>query len=123
MLKGNKDVISAYMKANSNGDIFVIPIAAYYEIKRGLFAIGATVQMQAFSQLCNTFDVVEMTLEVWEKAAEIWAKCRKSGMVLGKDDGDIFIAAQCMVNNYTLVTHNISDFERIDGLKFISWAN
>ena len=42
-------------------------------------------------------------------------------MPIGKDDGDIFIAAQCIVNDYTLVTDNTGDFERINGLKTVNW--
>lgn len=36
-------------------------------------------------------------------------------------DSDILIAAYCIVNDYTLVTDNTSDFERIEGLKFVNW--
>ena len=27
----------------------------------------------------------------------------------------------CLFNNYTLVTRNIRDFDRIDSLKFVNW--
>jgi len=122
MLKRNEHIINSYRHANNEGHIFVIPVVAYYEIRRGLLAVDATVQMQAFMKLCNTFDVVEMSVSSWEKAAEIWAILRKNGTPIGKDDGDIFIAAQCIVGGFTLVTDNIGDFERIDELNFISWS-
>lgn len=36
-------------------------------------------------------------------------------------DADILIASYCIVNDYTLVTRNAKDFERVDGLKFVNW--
>ena len=122
MLKQNAGIINSYRSANDLGHTFVIPVVAYYEIRRGFLAVNATVQMQAYEDLCDVFEVVEMSLEAWEKAAQIWSALRKSGSPLGKDDGDIFIAAQCIVNGYTLVTDNISDFTRVDGLRYISWS-
>jgi len=121
MLKRNKEILDAYMNANAKGHVFVIPIAVYYEIRRGLLAVNATVQMQAFTKLCSAFDVVEMDINAWEKASQIWASLRTEGTPLGKDDGDIFIAAQCITSAYTLVTDNVGDFSRIEGLSYISW--
>jgi len=103
MLKGNIGILNEYINANNAGVVFVIPIAAYYEIRRGLLAVNATTQMREFEELCEAIDVVEMCVDSWERAALIWASLRKSGNTLGKDDGDIFIAAQCMVNGFTLV--------------------
>jgi predicted nucleic acid-binding protein len=71
ILRGNAGIIRSYQKANDAGQIFIIPAIVYYEIRRGLLAVGAT--------------------------------------------------AQCIVNGYTLVTDNASDFERVDGLHFIEW--
>jgi tRNA(fMet)-specific endonuclease VapC len=122
MLKQNTGIIDAYRNANDKGHTFIIPAAVYYEIRRGLLAVDATVQMRVFKALCASVGVEEMSMDVWEKAAQIWSALRKRGTPLGKDDGDIFIAAQCIVNNYTLVTDNASDFSRIDGLNFIAWT-
>ena len=36
MLKGDVQVNNSYRKANDNGHVFVIPAAAYYEIRRGM---------------------------------------------------------------------------------------
>ena len=122
MLKGNEGIFDSYRKASAKGHVFIIPAVVYYEIRRGLLAVDATVQMQAFEKMCNTFEVEEMTIDAWEKASQIWTALRKKGTPLGRDDGDIFIAAQCIVNDYTLVTDNTGDFVRIDGLKFINWS-
>ncbi|MDR1664356.1 MAG: PIN domain-containing protein [Clostridiales bacterium] len=121
LLKGDKDVNASYRKANDSGHVFIIPVVAYYEIKRGLLAVNAYRQMNLFDKLCNLFFVEEMSIAVWDKAAQIHVELKRRGTPLGRDDGDIFIAAHCLTNNYTLVTNNKSDFERIDGLRFIDW--
>ena len=121
MVKGDEVVCNAFRSANSEQNIFVIPIPAYYEIRRGLLAVNALTQMKAFDKLCESFDIKEMNLESWEMAANIWANLRRRGSPVGKDDGDIFIAATCIVNDYTLVTDNTCDFIRIEGLKFVNW--
>jgi tRNA(fMet)-specific endonuclease VapC len=61
----------------------------------------------------------EVTDEVWLQAASLWADLRKAGKSIG--DADTIIAAQCLVNGYTLITHNTSDFQRVSGLKLMDW--
>ena len=52
-------------------------------------------------------------------AAQIKANLEERGMPIS--DTDILIAAYCIVNNYTLVTDNTSDFERIEELNLVNW--
>ena len=59
-----------------------------------------------------------MTTEIWEKAVEIWVKLKAKGRLIG--DGDIFIAAFCIVNDYTLITNNIKHYENIKDLQIIN---
>jgi len=123
MLRHNAEIINSYRNAENKGHTFIIPAAVYYEIRRGLLSANATTLMRAFENLCANVYVEEMNMEAWEKAAQIWSTLRKRGTPLGKDDGDIFIAAQCIVNGYTLVTDNASDFSRIEELNFIARDN
>jgi predicted nucleic acid-binding protein len=54
-------------------------------------------------------------------SARLKAELVEKGIPIGNKDADIFIAAYCIINGYTLVTDNINDFNRIDKLKFINW--
>ena len=47
MLKGDVRVNDTLRQENDKGHIFIIPVAVYYEIRRGLLAVNATAQMQA----------------------------------------------------------------------------
>jgi len=62
-----------------------------------------------------------MPVEVWDKAADIYISLKQKGQLIR--DADILIAAYCLVNNYTLVTRNENDFNRINGLDYVDWYN
>lgn len=48
------------------------------------------------------------------------ARLRKKGNQL--DDFDLLIGATAVSNNLILVTKNVSDFERIGGIKISDWT-
>ena len=62
---------------------------------------------------------MEVDTAIWKRAASIWATLRKMGKTVG--DADIIIAACCMENGYTLVTHNTKHFIDISGLLMDDW--
>jgi tRNA(fMet)-specific endonuclease VapC len=49
------------------------------------------------------------------------ARLRKRGIPL--DDFDLLIGATAISNNLILVTRNISDFDRLEGIKIQNWVN
>lgn len=59
-----------------------------------------------------------------EAAAQIYGRIRatleKKGTPVGSMD--MLIAAVALARNCTLITHNLREFERIDGLRCESWA-
>jgi tRNA(fMet)-specific endonuclease VapC len=54
-----------------------------------------------------------------EKYAYIRADLARRGQLIGPND--LMIAAICIANDVTLVTHNTAEFGRIDGLKLEDW--
>lgn len=48
-------------------------------------------------------------------------KLRKKGLLL--DEFDLLIGATAIKHNLTLVTKNISDFERLDKIQIVDWTN
>jgi tRNA(fMet)-specific endonuclease VapC len=105
------------------GNPYAIPPVVVYELKRWL-QDKPTKAIRAFA---TEFDILYqsakekavMTIEDWEKAADIYIALKQKGMLIG--DADILIAAYCLQNDYTLVTNNMNDFMRIDGLKVVNW--
>jgi predicted nucleic acid-binding protein len=119
ILKENAKVISHYRQALKDDCEMAIPPIVYYEIKRGLLAKGLRKYLATFDKLHQGALHVEFDMPVWEKAAQICAALYQHGKPI--EDADIFIAAYCMVNNFTLVTNNTRHFERVDGLKIVNW--
>ena len=58
------------------------------------------------------------SLDVYAKEK---ARLRKKGLPL--DDFDLLIGATSISNNLTLVTRNISDFERLNGIEIEIWVD
>ena len=105
------------------GNYYAIPFMVMHEVKRWLL-YKPTKTLKAYNQeFDNLFLSVkyraEMPINVWEKATDVHIALKSKGQLIG--NADILIAAYCMVNDYTLITRNVSDFERIDGLKFDNW--
>jgi len=119
ILKRDEKVISRLHAELNKGHECVIPPLAYYEIKRGLFSVGATVRLHLFEDMCRDFSVGAMDTATWDKAAQLYAIKRQSGSPV--EEADIFIAAFCLVGGYTLVTNNTRHFEEFDGLNITNW--
>lgn len=123
LIKGNEageNIAKNYHLHESQGDDIIIPPIVYYEIKRGLLKINSIKKAELFDELFFQFGETEFTFEIWNTAAEIYVDLQKRGLMI--DEIDILIGAFCIVNDYTLVTHNTAHFERIDGLEYVDWT-
>jgi len=67
----------------------------------------------------SRLDVLPYTDECAFFYGEIRAKLKKAGCVIGGND--IFIASHAMASNAVLITNNIREFQRIDGLSLEYW--
>ena len=122
MLQDDEKINEQAGLATKSGHALIIPPTVDYEIRRGLLAKNYLKKLRKFEQLQQTISVGAFDLPVWRKAAQIYATLSKQGKPIGKNfDGDVFIAAYCVINDYTLVTNNKEHFERIDGLNFENW--
>jgi len=122
ILNKEANIIGRYFQEIEQGNEFIIPPIVFYEVERGLLAKNLLGKRRAFIEFCRDVEVGEFDIHVWSKAAEIYAILSKRGKPIGhKFDGDVFIASYCLVNDYTLVTRNADDFDRIDDLRFVNW--
>jgi tRNA(fMet)-specific endonuclease VapC len=60
-----------------------------------------------------------MTRPIWLRAAATRVQLKKRETPVGPYD--LLIAATALEHNLTLVTHNLSEFEKIKGLVCESW--
>jgi len=98
---------------------FTFSIITRYEILRGLKAKAATRQVAAFEARCQQSSVLPLTDEIIVRAADIYADLRQQGQLIS--DADILVAATALVHHLSLVTENVSHFNRISGLIIESW--
>jgi len=118
----NPNVVKEFEKMIKQGDDYVIPPLSYYEVRWHLLRKNATAQTKLFEDLyANSLVRVNMSEAEFILASEIKARLVAQGTPIGARDGDIFIAAHCLINGYTLVTDNVSDFSRIGGLNIVNW--
>lgn len=119
LLKKNRNVAARIDKEVTAGNEIIIPPIVYYEVKRGLLYADANSQMSMFMEFCAENEIGSIDRAVLDIAADIYVALRSAG--IGTEDADILIAAYCIANGYTLVTHNTRHFEGIDGLKIVDW--
>jgi len=118
----NLKVVEQFETAIEQGHDYVIPPLCYYEIMWYLLRKNAKGQLRVFNELYqNTFIKVSMGEDDFLLAAKIRADLDAKGLPIGNSDADIFIAAYCLVNDYTLVTDNIDHFARVECLELINW--
>ena len=77
------------------------------------------IQLAAARRLISQFIIADWTLPYAEASAAIRARLRQLGRSIGTIDA--LIAGQALARDWTLVTSNIREFQRIEGLNVIDW--
>ena len=76
---------------------------------------------QVIDRLAEVIQVEPLTSDVGFHYGEIRAQLQKAGAIIGNND--LWIAAHARANGWTLVSNNLREFERVDGLSLENWAN
>jgi len=121
ILNNDKNIEEKGKKAIAAGYKLIIPPVVDYEIQRGLLYKPSPKKEKIYFSLRQHYGVGIMTPEIWVKSAHIYVDLRKNGFTVGDDD--IFIAAFCLLNGYTLVTRNTKDFVNIAELQKVNWID
>jgi predicted nucleic acid-binding protein len=119
-LKGNQSVQRKFKETLANRDSLIIPPIVYYEAKRGFLLNPAPSKEKTFERMCALYSVGTLSNTCLDCAAKLYAEARSIGH--NADAADLFIAAFCIVEGYTLVTANMRHFEAVKGLQLVNWA-
>ena len=119
-LKDNRLVQENFRRALANGDSLIIPPIVYYEIKRGFYLNPAPSKEKIFGRMCLDYAAGTLNNRCFDYAAKLYAESISTGF--NDKDADLLIAAFCVVGGHTLVTANKRDFERVDALNLVNWA-
>lgn len=103
---------------NHNIDDLCISVIVAYELYFGALHSGRVeANLAQISRL--DFAIVPLTLSDARAAADL----RQDLASIGKPIGpyDLLIAGQALARDLTLVTHNVREFSRVDGLRVEDW--
>ena len=97
-----------------------IPAIVLYELQVGVAKSKSPRKRKTqLEELVSLINIIPFGLAEATSAATIRVKLEKQGTPIGPYD--VLIAATALANNWTLVTHNKEEFERVDGLKIEDW--
>jgi tRNA(fMet)-specific endonuclease VapC len=118
-IKNNLIIKERLEELRSQEELISISCITYFEVKRGLFAVKASKQLERFDDFFRDFEIIFLDdLAILEKAAEIHANLRLRGLPIQTED--ILIAATAIIKDVILVS-NDSDLLRVEGLSLENW--
>jgi tRNA(fMet)-specific endonuclease VapC len=111
-------VIQALRKNESKG--ICLSSITVAELWFGVTKSGSRKNHLALEDFLLPFEIISFD----QKAAKVYGKVRQRLEINGTPIGplDTQIAAHALALNLTLVTNNVNEFKRVDGLKIENWA-
>ena len=116
LLKG-RPVLSGRVRQHVPAD-FGLPTVVAHELFYGAYRSQRQAQNLAVVEALQ-FEILELDKEDARQAGEIRAVLAAAGRPIGPCD--VLIAGQARARQLTLITANISEFERMDGLEVEDW--
>jgi len=100
----------------------VTSLIVHHELQFGVFASrDPSIAAQSLAELMRDIVIEPLSEEDVTVAARVRAKLKRLGTPIGPYDG--LIAGQALARGWTLVTSNVREFERVEGLKLENWAS
>lgn len=118
--RGDPHVVPC-MQALSPADLGV-PAIVEYELRYGLLHLGpaaAAPRLDALSALLRPMQILPFDSDCAKHAARIRAELEAAGTPIGPHD--TMIAATALRYQATLVTRNVREFARVQGLHYLNW--
>ena len=76
--------------------------------------------LAVIDELASLITIAELSEDVATHYGDIRAQLQKSGQPIGNND--LWIAAHARAQDWTLVTNNEKEFDRVDGLRVENWV-
>jgi len=118
-LKGHESVISNFKAHVSMPK--ALSIITYGELVYGAHkSKRATANLAKIHRLAEIYPVIDVTRSVMDSFGGIKAQLSAAGTTV--DDFDLLIGCTALTLNYTVVTNNLRHYEKIPGLRVITWT-
>lgn len=121
VLRGRESkVIENWAKALQAGAPLVVSLVTYHELVFGAeVSLAPSRQHEAVDEALRAVSIIALDEADMLEAARLRAALMRRGRRLGPFD--LLIGAQARARGWTLVTSNVREFDRIDGLRVTDW--
>jgi tRNA(fMet)-specific endonuclease VapC len=119
-LNGNFPIVSERLREIPQHDVqlpAVVVAELYYGASKSK---RRDYNMSQCSQFVALYEIVPFEREAALAYGDIRANLEAKGLIIGGND--LMIAATALVHNAVLVTNNIGEFSRVDGLVLEDWT-
>ncbi len=96
-----------------------LPSIVVYELERGVLKSGSEGRREQFAAFLDAFTILPLGRAEAETAARIGGALELRGLPIGPMD--VLIAGTALAHGATLVTRNLREFSRVEGLKLENW--
>ncbi|TLD70102.1 type II toxin-antitoxin system VapC family toxin [Phragmitibacter flavus] len=120
LLRGHK-LVTTHFRAHKPAEL-VLSTITEFELYQGAERAGPDYQVEEgrkVALLLSHLEILPFDSRCAKEAATINAKLLNAGMPISLPD--VFIASLALVLKLSLVTNNVRDFSRIQGLQIIDW--
>jgi tRNA(fMet)-specific endonuclease VapC len=122
LLKNKPPAVAERINALDKESALCMSFFTYAELLKG--AERSTRKTQVMSQLYQMTQIIPVQYDTNPDLCQYYATqftlLKTAGTPIGGND--LWIACHALSKNATLVTHNVSEFERIEGLRIEDWA-
>ena len=91
------------------------------ELRYGAAKKGSPKLSAQLEAILQVLEILPLEPEADRHYGDIRAELERSGRIIGPND--LLIAAQALATGLTLVTDNVGEFARVDGLQMQNWLN
>jgi tRNA(fMet)-specific endonuclease VapC len=119
ILRGKNSAVLARYAGHARADLAVSAVVRSELIAGALLSAKRDENRRLAEAFCALFPCLPFDAQVANIHAEWHAKLRRQGNLIGSHD--LMIATTALAHHMTLVTHNVSEFKRIDGLGIEDW--
>ena len=105
---------------NSGTQIVTCAVAAHELVYGAMISARPEVHVKRANELLGDLQIVDWAYEDAHHTAVIRQSLRQQGLTIGAWDS--LIAGQALHRGWTMVSHNLHEFTRIEGLEVVDWT-
>lgn len=117
---GQPGVRRAFEAALVRGEEMVVSVLAAYELRFGAAFSGRSAEVRSAEAMLSQFEIVAFSEDDGDGAARVRLALERGGRRIGAVD--MLIAGQAINRGWTVVTANVHEFGRVEGLSVIDWT-